>query len=162
MASFCSTSAACGPCHKHTSLRNVAVHATPAPQGSRAVDPTDQSRSRRALLSLIPLTLAAPAALASPLPFLKSTGASGFLADEEEFLLNLRKDAESKARAELDAERKQLTSDFEKDQGLYGPASLSSSLALCVCSGVLVWIACNVQHLCLDYRRTRSWRVCIT
>lgn len=108
MASFLTVLPSCGPCQRRAVLAR-------AHQGSE--DTTNQSSRRGALLALLPLALAAPAASAAQQQaFLKSTGASGFLADEEEFLLNLRKDAESIARSELDAERKLLQQEFDKDQ----------------------------------------------
>ena len=60
---------------------------------------------RRAMLSLLPLLAAAPVAVASAPaeavevePFLKSSGATGPLAAEEEVLFQLRKEGASSSR----------------------------------------------------------------
>lgn len=82
---------------------------------------------RRAVLSLLPLlAAAAPAVAAAPPgaveiePFLKSSGAKGPLAEEEEVLFQLRKEKELLVRDELEKERSVAEADARASQrGLY-------------------------------------------
>lgn len=77
---------------------------------------------RRGVLALLPLLATAPAQAVTlaPEPFLKSTGARGFLAEEEEAVLTRRKEAESAVRTQLDREREEFEAAARKEQrGLY-------------------------------------------
>jgi hypothetical protein len=65
-------------------------------------------------LALLAGTAAAPAQAGEP--FLASTGGKGFLAEEEERLLNLRIQAESEARREIQAERERLEEEGRRSQ----------------------------------------------
>eukprot|EP00892_Ulva_mutabilis_P012268 jgi/Ulvmu1/9413/UM051_0041.1 len=66
-------------------------------------------QGRRAVLALVPTLVVTSVVGSSPAadvePFLKSTGARGFLADEEEKAVALRKERELLARDEFDRER---------------------------------------------------------
>ena len=102
--------------------------------GARAVrccasGPRDSQANRRAvLLAALPLLAAAPARanVAEPEPFLKSTGARGFLAEEEEAALQLRMQAEGAARAQLERDRSEFEAAARNNQrGLCDPLSLS-------------------------------------
>lgn len=92
----------------------------------------DQTTGRRAVLALLPTLLSAAAggdAKADVEPFLKSTGARGFLADEEEKAIALRKERELVAREELDRERMVFEQEARTQQrGLYA--------FLCCCTAV--------------------------
>lgn len=82
-------------------------------------DPT--RHGRRAVLSILPFLAAAPPAVAATgsleiEPFLKSTGAKGILADEEEALLQMRKGRELQARAEFDLDRNALEAEARDSQ----------------------------------------------
>ncbi|WIA15256.1 hypothetical protein OEZ85_001928 [Tetradesmus obliquus] len=65
-------------------------------------------------LAILAGTAAAPAQAGEP--FLASTGGKGFLADEEQKLLNLRIQAESEARREIQAEREKLEEEARRSQ----------------------------------------------
>ena len=75
--------------------------------------------NRRAMLCMLPLLASSPAAIGATAevePFLKSSGAKGFLAEEEEALLQLRKDRELQARAELERDRSTLEAEARTTQ----------------------------------------------
>jgi hypothetical protein len=65
-------------------------------------------------LALLAGTAAAPAQAGEP--FLASTGGKGFLAEEEQRLLNLRIQAETEARREIQAEREKLEEEGRRSQ----------------------------------------------
>jgi hypothetical protein len=65
-------------------------------------------------LALLAGTAAAPAQAGEP--FLASTGGKGFLAEEERALLNLRIQAETEARREIQAEREKLEAEGRRSQ----------------------------------------------
>lgn len=69
----------------------------------------ENREGRRAVLALLPALLGATVTAQSDAvevePFLKSTGARGFLADEEAKAIALRKEKEMLARDELERER---------------------------------------------------------
>jgi hypothetical protein len=78
------------------------------------------------MLALLPglSLLSATETRAEVEPFLKSAGARGFLAEEEEAILALRKEKEGQAREELEKERSIREADARNNQkGLYGPIS---------------------------------------
>lgn len=78
-----------------------------------------QGNRRAVLLAALPVLTAAPArasSIAEPEPFLKSTGARGFLAEEEEAALSLRKQAEGAARAALERDRMEFESAARSNQ----------------------------------------------
>ena len=91
-----------------------------------------QASRRQALLALLPIAVAAPASAASttaPEPFLKSSGARGLFADEEEAFFKKREEAEMAARNELDKDRRQFEMQARKNQiGLCAPACCSAML----------------------------------
>jgi hypothetical protein len=105
------------------SIQRVQCRAARSPDDSRA--------RRRVLLSLVPVLFAAPAqALAvEPEPFLRSSGLRGFLAEEEEAIFELRKEAEGAARNELERERARV--EAEARMGQRGLCDIFS-LLLCV------------------------------
>lgn len=80
----------------------------------------EQRQGRRAVLALLPALLGATVTENSDAvevePFLKSTGARGFLADEEEKAIALRKERELVARDELDRERLVLEQEARTQQ----------------------------------------------
>lgn len=87
-------------------------------------------QGRRAVLALLPALFGASVGGESSAdttvePFLKSTGARGFLADEEEKAVALRKERELLARDELERERMILEEKARTQQrGLCAPGSI--------------------------------------
>jgi hypothetical protein len=94
---------------------------------------------------LLPLLAAAPPAVAAASfevePFLKSSGATGFLAEEEEALLQLRKEKELQARAEIERDRSTLEAEARDSQkGLCVlPATLCVAYCVLLFTAVILW-----------------------
>lgn len=91
----------------------VAVRATAEPR-----TPSQQT-GRRAMLGMAGLALLAGTAAAPAQagePFLASTGGKGILAEEEQALYNLRVQAETEARREIQAEREKFEEEGRKSQ----------------------------------------------
>jgi hypothetical protein len=102
-----------GGCHQQSARRCSGV-ACAANGGN------DLRIGRRALVGLLPLLIVGNAQADEPAPFLKSLGGRGFLADEEEAVLSLRKELESGAREQLERERSVFESEARRNQrGLY-------------------------------------------
>lgn len=98
----------------------------PKPISNAASKPEAVDVSKRALLKGMTSAIVSSIILSAPLsskadPFLKGSGARGLLADEEEALLNIRREKEGEARKQFEAAR----IEFEKE------AAQSSAGKLC-------------------------------
>jgi hypothetical protein len=115
-------------CH---SLQKCAARAVRCNAGSGR----EALHHRRSVLALLPFIAAEPAhaVTSTPEPFLKSTGARGFLAEEEEAILAFRKEAELAARTELERERNEFETAARRNQrGLYATHSSLAFPAKCL------------------------------
>jgi hypothetical protein len=92
------------------------------------------------VLSILPFLAAVPPVKAAGIelePFLKSSGAKGFLAEEEEVLLQLRKEKELQARAELERDRSTLEAQARGSQRGLCVSTVASAVVRMTALGLL-------------------------